>query len=61
VAPIVIATPNEDLPADFEANRDECYRALNLSLDADRFITQLQVEMREALGTLDDGPKDFPS
>jgi hypothetical protein len=45
--------PDEDLPSDFEANRDEYYKALNLPIDADRFITQLQDEMREALGTLD--------
>ena len=32
--------PDEDLPADFEANRDEYYKALNLPLDADRFITE---------------------
>jgi hypothetical protein len=38
--------PDEDLPADFEANRDEYYKALNLPLDADRFITELQDEMR---------------
>jgi TnpA family transposase len=53
--------PDEDLPADFEANRDEHYKALNLPLDADRFITQLQDEMREALGTLDAGLKKNPA
>jgi Tn3 transposase DDE domain len=52
--------PDEDLPADFEANRDEYYKALNLPLDADRFITELQDEMREALGTLDGGLKKNP-
>ena len=30
--------PDEDLPADFEANREEYYKALDLPLDADRFI-----------------------
>jgi hypothetical protein len=53
--------PDEDLPADFEANRDEHYKALNLPLDADRFITQLQDEMREALRTLDAGLKKNPA
>jgi TnpA family transposase len=52
--------PDEDLPADFEANRDEYYKALNLPLDADRFITELQDEMREALNILDSGLKKNP-
>ena len=52
--------PDEDLPADFEANRDEYYKALDLPLDADRFISQLQEEMREALGTLNGGLKKNP-
>ncbi len=45
--------PDEDLPSDFEANREAHYQALDLPLDADRFIRELQNEMREALGTLD--------
>jgi hypothetical protein len=49
--------PDEDLPADFEANRDEYYKALDLPLDADRFISQVQDEMRQALGTLNGGLK----
>jgi TnpA family transposase len=53
--------PDEDLPADFEANHDEHYKALNLPLDADSFITQLQDEMREALGTLNAGLKKNPA
>jgi hypothetical protein len=53
--------PDEDLPADFETNRDEHYKALNLPLDADRFITQLQDEMREALVTLDASLKKNPA
>lgn len=47
--------PDEDLPADFEAQRDRYYQALNLPLDADTFIATLQAEMREALRTLDHG------
>ena len=52
--------PDEDLPADFEANRDEYYKALDLPLDVERFISQLQDEMREALGTLNGGLKKNP-
>ena len=53
--------PDEDLPVDFEAKRDDYYKALNLPLDADRFITQLQDEMREALSTMDAGLKKNPA
>ncbi len=41
--------PDEDLPADFEAQRAPYYQALNLPLDAERFIADLQAEMREVL------------
>ena len=47
--------PDEDLPADFEAQRIPYYQALNLPLDPDRFIADLQAEMRDALQTLDAG------
>lgn len=47
--------PDEDLPADFEAQRVPYYQALKLPLDADRFIADLQAEMREALHVLDAG------
>jgi TnpA family transposase len=47
--------PDEDLPADFEAQRIPYYQALKLPLEADRFIADLQDEMREALRTLDAG------
>ena len=47
--------PDEDLPADFEAQRIPYYQALNLPLEADRFIADLQAEMREALHILDAG------
>jgi TnpA family transposase len=51
--------PDEDLPADFEEKREEYYKALDLPLEAERFIGQLQDEMREALHTLDAGlPKN---
>lgn len=52
--------PDEDLPTDFEQNREDYYRALNLPLDAERFISGLQAEMREALSTLDAGLKKNP-
>jgi len=47
--------PDEDLPADFEKQRVPYYQALRLPLEAERFITDLQVEMRAALQTLDTG------
>ena len=49
--------PDEDLPGDFDENRQDYYRALSLPLDANRFVADLQAEMREALGTLDTGLK----
>jgi hypothetical protein len=49
--------PDEDLPADFELKREGYYKALNLPLDADRFITELQTEMCEALNAFDGGLK----
>ena len=50
--------PDEDLPADFEARRPAYYQALNLPLEAERFITALQEDMRAALGALDAGLPD---
>ncbi len=51
--------PDDDLPADFETQRDDYYEALRLPLDADSFIANLQQEMREALTMLDRGlPKN---
>lgn len=47
--------PDDDVPADFEAQRTPYYRALNLPLEADRFIADLQAEMRQVLHTLDAG------
>ena len=47
--------PDDDLPADFEVQRTAYYQALNLPLEADRFIADLQAEMRQALHTLDAG------
>ncbi len=50
--------PDEDLPVDFEARRPAYYQALNLPLEAERFITTLQEDMRAALGALDAGLPD---
>ena len=47
--------PDDDLPADFDAQRIPYYQALKLPLEADRFIADLQAEMREALRILDAG------
>jgi len=44
--------PDEDLPADFDARRDEHYAALGLLRDAGAFIAGLQDEMRDALACL---------
>jgi TnpA family transposase len=50
--------PDEDLPADFDTQRTSYYQALNLPLEADRFIAALQEDMRGALDTLDGGLPD---
>jgi len=47
--------PDEDLPQDFEQNREEYYAALDLPQDVDQFIADLQAEMSEALDTLNTG------
>ena len=52
--------PDEDLAADFEAQRTPYYQALNLPLEPDRFIADLQAEMRDALQTLDAGLPSNP-
>jgi hypothetical protein len=47
--------PDEDLPADFEAERAPYYAALKLPVGADRFIEDIKAEMRRELGVLDAG------
>lgn len=47
--------PDDDVPADFEAQRTPYYQALSLPLEADRFIADIQAEMRQVLHTLDAG------
>ena len=52
--------PDDDLPSDFDAQREPYYQALDLPLDAGQFIAKLQNEMRLALQTLDDGLPSNP-
>ena len=47
--------PDEDLPADFAAERAAYDAALQLPVEADRFIEGLKEEMRTELATLDAG------
>jgi hypothetical protein len=47
--------PDEDVPADFAARRDEHYAALDLPRDPEAFIAGLQGEMRAALDRFDRG------
>ncbi len=51
--------PDEDVPADFAARREEHYAALDLPRDAGAFVAGLRDEMRTALDRLDRGlPRD---
>ena len=51
--------PDEDLPADFDENREGHYLALNKPKEAEEFISKLQQEMRDALSMLNNGlPKN---
>ncbi len=47
--------PDQDLPADFDARRDEHYAALGLPQDAAAFVAKVRAEMTDALATLDRG------
>jgi len=53
--------PDDDLPADFAAQRLPYYQALNKPVDPDTFITGLQHQMQQALQTLDVGMPHNPS
>ena len=46
--------PDEDLPADFEANRAEHYQMLRKPLDAGAFVKDLQEELRAELAALNE-------
>ena len=50
--------PEEDLPKDFEHQREEYYQALHQPIEADVFINKLQEQMSEALTTLNQGLPD---
>jgi TnpA family transposase len=52
--------PEEDLPADFEAQRKTYYQALAQPLDPEVFITGLQHQMHQALQTLDSSMPSNP-
>lgn len=45
--------PDDDLPTDFDAKREEYYQALSVPREAKDFVEALQQEMREALSSLD--------
>jgi len=47
--------PDQDLPADFDARRDEYYVALKVPQNAKAFIGRVQAEMTGALAALDAG------
>jgi len=47
--------PDDDLPQDFETQRDGYYESLTLPLESDAFITLLQREQEDALQMLNDG------
>ena len=53
--------PDDDLPADFAAQRLPYYQALYKPVDPDTFITGLQHQMQQALQTLDVGMPHNPS
>ena len=52
--------PDQDLPADFDARRDEHYAALGLPRDARAFIEAVRAEMTGALAALDRGMATNP-
>lgn len=52
--------PDEDLPTDFNDNREDYYQALNLPLEAEQFIAKIQAEMSEALNAFDTNLKKNP-
>ena len=52
--------PEEDLPADFEAQQTRYYQALAQPLDPELFITGLQHQMHQALQLLDAGMPGNP-
>ncbi|MEX3556259.1 MAG: Tn3 family transposase, partial [Burkholderia gladioli] len=53
--------PDDDLPMDFAVKREAYYEALGLPMDVERFITDIQQTMHEALQTLNQGLPKNPS
>jgi TnpA family transposase len=47
--------PDDDLPADFNERRAECYERLGLTTDARAFTNSVKAEMEQALAMLDRG------
>ena len=47
--------PDDDVPADFDAQREAYYGALTLPRDASQFIAGLRQDMHTALSTLNEG------
>ncbi|MGA7954423.1 MAG: Tn3 family transposase [Gloeobacterales cyanobacterium] len=52
--------PEEDLPADFDSQRETYYQALNKPTDASEFIHGLQKAMHDALSSFDNNIKSNP-
>ena len=52
--------PDQDLPADFDARRDEHYAALGLPWDAWAFVERVRAEMTQALDVCDRGMAQNP-
>lgn len=52
--------PDDDLPQDFEAKREQYYQELQQPLEATPFIDQLRAEMTEALTEFNQGLPDNP-
>ena len=52
--------PDDDLPQDFEAKREQYYQELQQPLEAAPFIDQLQAEMTEALTEFNQGLPNNP-
>jgi len=51
--------PDQDLPADYAKRRAEHYRTLRKPLDPSAFVAELQEQMREELGALNDALPDL--
>ena len=52
--------PEDDLPQDFETQREEYYRALQQPLEVDAFMAQIQRDMTQALEQLHQGLPNNP-